>query len=73
MGIIRPNEIRVKRFREIKEHLRKCRGWILVGIDVGKQRHAAQVRLSHRRILERRMAVPNTREGFETFWERKKG
>ena len=36
MEIIRPNEIRVKRFREIKERLRSCRDLILVGIDVGE-------------------------------------
>ena len=73
MEIIRPNEIRVKRFRKIKEGLRSCRDLILVGIDVGKDRHAAQVRLSHVRVLERRMAVPNTRAGFEAFWERVSG
>lgn len=73
MEIIRPNEIRVKRFREIKEGLRSCRDLVLVGIDVGKDRHAAQVRLSHVRVLERRMAVQNTREGFEAFWEKISG
>lgn len=70
MEIIRPNEIRVKRFREIKERLRTRRDLILVGIDVGKDRHTAQARLSHVRVLERRMTVSNTREGFEGFWGR---
>lgn len=73
MNMIRPNEIRVKRFREIKERLRSCRDLILVGIDVGKDRHAVQARLSHVRVLERRMAVPNTRAGFESFWEKISG
>lgn len=69
MDIIRPNAIRVKRFRERKESLRSCRDLILVGIDVGKERHAAQVRLAHVRVLERSMTVPNTRAGLDRLWE----
>jgi len=49
MSIIRPNAIRIKRFREIEHDLRTRRDRLLVGIDIAKAQHVAQVRLAHTR------------------------
>jgi len=68
MDSIRPNAVRVNRFRELKASLRTRRDRLLVGIDIGKAQHVAQIRLAHTRILDRQLRVPNTRAGFAAFW-----
>jgi transposase len=69
MPIIRPNAIRIKRFRELKEDLRTRRDRLLVGIDIAKAQHVAQVRWAHTRILDPQVMIPNTQAGFATFWD----
>lgn len=68
MLIIRSNAIRIKRFRELKADLRTKRDRLLVGIDIAKRQHVAQVRLAHTRILDTRLEIPNTQAGFAAFW-----
>jgi transposase len=68
MPSIRPNAIRIKRFRELKETLRTNRDRLLVGIDIAKAQHVAQVRLAHTRILDQQLGIPNTQTGFAAFW-----
>ncbi|MBI4574179.1 MAG: IS110 family transposase [candidate division NC10 bacterium] len=68
MPTIRPNAIRVKRFRELKESLRTSRDRLLVGIDIAKAQHVAQVRLAHTRTLDKQVTIPNTQAGFDAFW-----
>ena len=68
MPIIRSNAIRIKRFRDLKESLRTRRDRLLVGIDIAKAQHVAQVRRAHTQILDKQLTIPNTQAGFETFW-----
>ena len=68
MPIIRSNAIRIKRFRELKQDLRTRRDRLLVGIDIAKAQHVAQVRLAHTRVLDKALGIPNTQEGFAGFW-----
>jgi transposase len=68
MQIIRPNAIRIKRFRELKETLRTHRDRLLVGIDIAKAQHVAQVRLAHTRVVDPKLSIPNTAAGFAAFW-----
>jgi hypothetical protein len=68
MTSIRANAIRIKRFRELKATLRTSRDRLLVGIDMAKDRHVAQVKLAHTQILDQRLVIPNTQAGFTTFW-----
>jgi len=68
MPIIRPNAIRIKRFRELKATLRTNRERLLVGIDIAKAQHVAQVRLAHTRLLDKQLVIPNTQAGFAQFW-----
>lgn len=70
MPSLRPNAIRIKRFRELKETLRRQRDRLLVGIDIAKAQHVAQVRLAHTRLLDPRLTIPNTAAGFAAFWAR---
>jgi transposase len=66
--IIRSNAIRIKRLRELKETLRTNRDRLLVGIDIAKVRHVAQVRLAHTKLLDKQVTIPNTAAGFAAFW-----
>jgi len=68
MPIIRSNAIRIKRFRELKQDLRTRRDRLLVGIDIAKAQHVAQLRVAHGRILAPQVVIPNTTGGFTTFW-----
>lgn len=68
MLILRSNGIRIKRFRELKADLRTNRNRLLVGIDIAKAQHVAQVRLAHTRILDLQLGIPNTEGGFAAFW-----
>ncbi len=68
MPIIRSNAIRIKRFRELREDLRTRRDRLLVGIDIAKPQHVAQVRLAHTPVLDKQLTLPNTQAGFATFW-----
>src|SRR4030065_810 len=64
MPSIRPNAIRIKRFRDLKENLRTRRDRLLVGIDIAKAQHVAQVRLAHTQVLDGKVGLPNTPAGF---------
>jgi transposase len=70
MHTIPSNATRVQRFRQLKATLRTAHDRLLVGIDVAKAQHVAQVRLAHTRILEPKLTIPNTHAGFEAFWAR---
>ncbi len=70
MASIPDNAIRIKRFRELKATLRTRRARLVVGIDIAKATHVAQVRLAHTRVLEAKLPVPNTEAGFTAFWTR---
>jgi transposase len=68
MPSILDNATRIKAFRELKATLRSRRDRLLVGIDIAKAQHVAQVRLAHTRIVEPKLTIPNTQAGFVTFW-----
>ncbi|MFA5027311.1 MAG: IS110 family transposase [Candidatus Methylomirabilota bacterium] len=70
MTSMRGNGERIKRFRELKADLRTRRDRLLVGIDVAKAAHVAQIRVAHTRILEAAVPLPNTTAGFTAFWRR---
>jgi len=68
MPTLRPNAIRIKRFRDLKATLRINRDRLLVGIDIGKRQHVAQLRVAHGAIVLPKVVIPNTTAGFTTFW-----
>ena len=70
MHTLPDNTTRIKRFRELKAALRTRRERLVVGIDIAKATHVAQVRLAHTRVLEAKLPVPNTAAGFTAFWTR---
>ena len=70
MHTIPDNATRVQRFRELKATLRTRRDRLLVGIDIAKAQHVAQIRLAHTRILDAKVTIPNTQAGFGAFWTR---
>ena len=70
MYTIPHNTTRIKRFREVKATLRTSPDRLLVGIDVAKAAHVAQLRHAHPGILDPAVRVPNTPAGFEALWAR---
>ena len=68
MPSIPSNAIRVNHFRALKATLRTGRDRLLVGIDIAKATHVAQVRHAHTRVLAPQLSVPNTQAGFRAFW-----
>jgi transposase len=70
MASLRTNATRVKRFRALKQDLRTRRDRLLVGLDIGKAQHMAQVRLAHTQVLDKTVPVPNTLAGFTALWTR---
>jgi hypothetical protein len=70
MASLRTNATRVKRFRALKQDLRTRRDRLLVGLDIGKAQHMAQVRVAHTQVLDKTVPVPNTLAGFTALWTR---
>jgi transposase len=65
---MRSNGDRIKRFRELKATLRTQRDRLLVGIDIAKAQHVAQLRVAHGQIVVPKVGIPNTTAGFAAFW-----
>ena len=68
MASMRSNGDRIKRFRELKATLRTQRDRLLVGIDIAKAQHVAQLRVAHGQIVVPKVGIPNTTAGFAAFW-----
>jgi transposase len=56
---------RVKRFRQFKQEIRGNERYLIVGIDVAKDRHHAFLGTANGRTVLRRLAVENSRNGFD--------
>jgi len=56
---------RVERFRQFKQEIRGNERYLIVGIDVAKDRHHAFLGTANGRTVLRRLAVENNRSGFE--------
>lgn len=56
---------RVERFRQFKQEIRGNERYLIVGIDVAKDRHHAFLGTANGRTVLRRLAVENSRNGFE--------
>ena len=57
--------IRLEQFRQLKEEVRSSDGYLIVGIDVSKDRHHAFFRTVPGRTLLKRLVFENSSEGFE--------
>jgi transposase len=57
-------DIRLKEFRQLKKEIRGSREYLIVGIDVAKEKHHAFFGTSTGKTLLRRLIFENTIEGF---------
>ena len=57
--------IRLEQFRQLKKEVRSSDGYLIVGIDVSKDRHHAFFRTVPGRTLLKRLVFENSYEGFE--------
>jgi transposase len=58
-------DIRLRGFRQLQREIRGSREYLVVGIDVAKERHSAFFGTATGKTLWRRLVFDNTREGFE--------
>ena len=61
----RSEDIRLREFRQLKRGVRGSGEYLVVGIDVAKERHHAFFGTATGKTLVRRLVFDNTREGFE--------
>ncbi len=57
--------IRLAQFRQLKKEIRGSKEYLIVGIDVAKDRHHAFFGAATGKTLLKRLVFENTREGFE--------
>lgn len=58
---------RLQDFRRLRQEIRGSQDYLVVGIDISKDRHDALMRTTGGKILFRRLSFHNTREGFENL------
>ena len=61
----RNDDSRLKEFRQLKHEIRGSTEYLVVGIDVAKERHHAFFGTATGKTLMRKLVFDNTREGFE--------
>jgi transposase len=59
------DDIRLEEFRQLKKEIRGSRAYLIVGIDVAKEKHHAFFGTATGKTLLRRLIFENTIEGFE--------
>jgi transposase len=59
------NDTRLEEFRQLQKEIRGSEEYLIVGIDVAKQRHSAFFGTATGKTLLRRLVFGNDREGFE--------
>ena len=57
--------IRLEQFRQIKREIRGSEGYLIIGIDIGKEEHTACFGTANGEALFKRLVFENTIEGFE--------
>ena len=57
--------IRLEQFRQLRKEIQRSDEYLIVGIDVGKDRHHAFFRTATGRTLFKRLVFENSYEGFE--------
>jgi transposase len=60
---------RIKEFRQIRKEVRGSDKYLIVGIDVGKEKHYACYRTANGEILKRRLIFWNTFSGIEMLMD----
>ena len=58
------DDIRLKEFRQLKKEIRGSKEYLIVGIDVAKEKHYAFFGTATGKTLLRRLIFDNTIEGF---------
>jgi transposase len=59
------DDIRLEEFRQLKKEIRGSKEYLIVGIDVAKEKHHAFFGTATGKTLLRRLIFENTIEGFE--------
>jgi transposase len=65
VSVDRTDDSRLEMFRQMRQEIRGSKEYLLVGIDVAKDRHDAFFGSAQGKTLWRKLAFDTTREGFE--------
>jgi transposase len=63
--MLKTEDIRLREFRQLQRGIRGSGEYVVVGIDVAKERHSAFFGTAMGKALLRRLVFDNSREGFE--------
>ena len=63
--MIQKNLIRLEEFRQVKKEIRGSADYLIVGIDVAKNKHHAFFGTATGRVVFKRLVFDNSREGFD--------
>ncbi|MBI4245414.1 MAG: IS110 family transposase [Planctomycetes bacterium] len=61
---------RREKFEKIKQSIKEAQNYLLIGIDISKDKHDACVMISSGRMLNRRLQFENSKAGYEMFIEK---
>lgn len=59
------DRIRLEQFRQLKESIRGSEAYLIVGIDVGKEKHTAFIGTAKGKTILKRLSFGNDYEGFK--------
>jgi transposase len=63
--LMKKENIRIKEFRQLRKEIRGSKEYLIVGIDVAKEKHNAFFGTATGKTLFKRLVFENSREGFE--------
>jgi hypothetical protein len=58
------DDIRLEQFRQLKKEIRGSEEYLIVGIDVAKEKHRAFLGTAQGKTLLKNVVIDNTIEGF---------
>ncbi len=62
---MKTEDIRLEEFRQLRKKIRGSREYLIVGIDVAKEKHNAFFGTATGKTLFKRLVFENSKEGFE--------
>ena len=63
--------IRLEAFRQFRKEVRGSSEYLLVGIDIAKEKHYAFFGTAQGKTFLRRLVFENNLKGFEGFWPKR--
>jgi len=66
---MKTEDIRLKEFRQLRKEIRGSKQYLIVGVDIAKDKHKAFFGTATGKTILRRLVFENNREGFEKLFQ----